>query len=437
MTRAYAFWLQFALAIALVFNAGCGDGSGGDDDDRDGNGRRDGGDTNGDGEDFIADTSGFDGLLTWTFGNRLGVFVWDLPNSELIFERRGNEDEAIFPGEPSLSRDGSTLVYTAFTPFLLGTLFGEVTVRDLETGTEEAYPTTGLSAAHQRDTTNPSISADGRFVAVAEKNFEWVETEFGRNIENETERAIQIWDRTSGELTYITDGSFKAYAPRISADGSKVLFLSNQHSALDLYMANTSAPFEIERVTTFADETELRLGSSFSSAPGKISYSDDLRYVAFIAETEDSSAQAAFILDTQTKAIERAVIQPIDVTLGEDANVWLRSIAMSGDGSTLAYAVYYMDIYVDEGEVITSRQILRAPRTNPSSTVLIAEDSGITAGMDPSGLALSADGAQIAYSLALEELWVNLIDGSDPQKVISAEQDRVGTDFDLSMSLSF
>src|SRR5690606_36573715 len=107
------------------------------------------------------------------------------------------------------------LVYTAFTPFLLGALFGEVTVRDLETGTEEAYPTTGLSAAHQRDTTNPSISADGRFVAVAEKKCEWVETEFGRNIENETERAIQIWHRTSGELTYITDGSFKAYAPRI------------------------------------------------------------------------------------------------------------------------------------------------------------------------------------------------------------------------------
>lgn len=435
MLRAYALWLQLALAGALIFNSGCG--SEGGDDSEEGNGRRDGGDTNGDGEDFIADTSGFDGLLTWTFGSRAGLFVWDLPNSELIFERRGSEDEAVFPGEPSLSRDGSALAYTAFTPFLLATLFGEVTVRDLETGTEEAYPTTGLSAAHQRDTTNPSISADGRFVAVAEKNFEWVETEFGRNIENETERAIQIWDRTSGELTYITDGSFKAYAPRISADGSKVLFLSNQYSALDFYMANTSAPFEIERVTTFADETELNLGSSFSSAPGKISYSDDLRYVAFIAETEDSSAQAAFILDTQTKAIERAVIQPIDVTLGEDANVWLRSIAISGDGSTLAYAVYYMDIYVDEGEVITSRQILRAPRTNPGSTVLIAEDSGITAGMDPSGLALSADGAQIAYSLALEELWVNLIDGSDPRKVISAEQDRVGTDFGLSMSLSF
>lgn len=435
MLRAYALWLQLALAAALIFNSGCG--SEGGDDSEEGNGRRDGGDTNGDGEDFIADTSGFDGLLTWTFGSRAGLFVWDLPNSELIFERRGSEDEAVFPGEPSLSRDGSALAYTAFTPFLLATLFGEVTVRDLETGTEEAYPTTGLSAAHQRDTTNPSISADGRFVAVAEKNFEWVETEFGRNIENETERAIQIWDRTSGELTYITDGSFKAYAPRISADGSKVLFLSNQYSALDFYMANTSAPFEIERVTTFADETELNLGSSFSSAPGKISYSDDLRYVAFIAETEDSSAQAAFILDTQTKAIERAVIQPIDVTLGEDANVWLRSIAISGDGSTLAYAVYYMDIYVDEGEVITSRQILRAPRTNPGSTVLIAEDSGITAGMDPSGLALSADGAQIAYSLALEELWVNLIDGSDPRKVISAEQDRVGTDFGLSMSLSF
>lgn len=435
MLRAYALWLQLALAAALIFNSGCG--SEGGDDSEEGNGRRDGGDTNGDGEDFIADTSGFDGLLTWTFGSRAGLFVWDLPNSELIFERRGSEDEAVFPGEPSLSRDGSALAYTAFTPFLLGTLFGEVTVRDLETGTEEAYPTTGLTDAHQRDTANPSISADGRFVAVAEKNFEWVETEFGRNIENETERAIQIWDRTSGELTYITDGSFKAYAPRISADGSKVLFLSNQHSTLDFYMANTSAPFEIERLTTFADETELRLGSSFSSAPGKISYSDDLRYVAFIAETEDSSAQAAFILDTQTKAIERAVIQPIDVTLGEDANVWLRSIAISGDGSTLAYAVYYMDIYVDEGEVITSRQILRAPRTNPGSTVLIAEDSGITAGMDPSGLALSADGAQIAYSLALEELWVNLIDGSDPRKVISAEQDRVGTDFGLSMSLSF
>src|SRR5690554_1755543 len=121
MLRAYALWLQLALAAALVFNSGCG--SEGGDDSEEGNGRRDGGDTNGDGEDFIADTSGFDGLLTWTFGSRAGLFVWDLPNSELIFERRGSldgeEGDEIFPSEPSLSRDGSTLVYTAFTPFLL------------------------------------------------------------------------------------------------------------------------------------------------------------------------------------------------------------------------------------------------------------------------------------------------------------------------------
>ena len=438
MTRAYAYWLQFALAIALVFNAGCGDGSGGDDDDRDGSGGRDSGEN--DREDFIADTSGFEGLLTWTLGSRAGLYVWDLPKSEFIFERRGrldgDEANARFPSEPALSRDGKTLVYTLEETFLI-TLAGEVIVRDLATGDEELYPSSGLGANHQRITGSPSISRDGRIVAVAERHFEWVTSEFGTFPEDETKSAIQIWDRTSGELTSLTDGSFKAFAPRLSADGSRVLFLSDELSPVDFYIANTSAPFEIERLTIFADEPGLKLGQSFSNAPGGISASDDLRYVAFVALNEDQTAEAAFILDTEAKTIERAIIRPIGVEIvGETSIVRLASIALSGDGSTLAYTVYFMDIV---GETINAgRQILRASRLTPGETSVVdIDDEGVAAGLDPNGLALSVDGSQIAYSLRREELWVNLIDGSDPRQVIHEDQKRVGPDFGLSMSLSF
>src|SRR5690554_4082959 len=80
--------LRLLLTALLVFGIGCIDFFGG------GNGD---GELNEDREEQAEqevprDTSDYDGLLTWSKATRIGVFVWDLPNSKYAFEYDEAED---------------------------------------------------------------------------------------------------------------------------------------------------------------------------------------------------------------------------------------------------------------------------------------------------------------------------------------------------------
>lgn len=436
--RAYSLWAQLALALALMFNTGCGD-------DTQDDGERNGGDPDGggDGEEFVADTSGYSGRLTWNHGYD-GIFVWDLPTSALIYEERVTREHAenTMLSHPRLSGDGSSLVYVDYESIFFDTAYARTRFIDLGSRTETAYPTDDLAPNEVRNSDHPTISADARFVAVAEQS---AILEDGMP-SNPSGVAIEVWDRETGARIRVTDGSHGDRRPMISADGKRVLFLSDrggyQH---DLYMADVEEGAPVERLTDIANDALVSGFTDLTFRPHFHDVSDDLRYFVFAAagykaDDPSSTEGALFLLDTESRAISRIPMPPVANGSGGDLLIVnAATIAISGDGETLAFRISY--IITDPDNPGSGIEILTAPRDSPQNTSVVwKSDSGSSAARevaDSGSIALSYDGSQIAYTRRAEELWINRSDGSDPRKVIHADEKRVAGTILVPTSLSF
>lgn len=446
MKRAFSLWLRLALlgtlGLSLGLSVGCGDG--GENENENENGENE--DENGEnGKEFVADTSDYDGLIAWSKVAAFGVYVWDLPKSELVYSHEPQEETTLtLIGQPTLSRDGSTFAYAHGETIGLGGLLLGVSLRDMASGDLIAYPVDDLREDQQRITSQPSLSRDGKIVAVLEQQFDWVESEIGLLPDNETDEIIEVWNRETGERTQITDGTHIDIQPHLAADGSRVLFLSNRGGGkYDFYIADVEENPAVERLTDLGNEPEARGYSSETASPNHIAVSDDLRYVAFIGrgphlgepDNLEKSATAFFLLDTSTKTLERLDVMPHGITVHEQSLLDMRSVALSGDGSTIAYHLHFTSFDIDR--IGSSTQVLIADRATPSNTRLIEEsgEGDIDSALDTAGLALSADGSQIAYSFRGSELWIRGSDGSNPAQIVAKEQKRVA--HGLAMDLSF
>ena len=437
--RAYNRWLRLALALGLIFSFGCGDYTAGDDDR---NGRDPGEDDRDDGKPFIADTSGYTGRLSWNHGFD-GIFVWDLPSSGLIYEQRVSTagDESRMLSHPRLSGDGNSLIYVEYEPYLVGANFAVVRHVDLNSLSETEYPTDDLQAEEVRISDLATLSRDGRFIAALEKRVDMA----GGLPSDETPLVIEVWNRSTGVRTRVTDGSHADRRPMISADGTRVLFLSNRGGyENDLYLANVEEDAAAQRVTDIANDSTVANFTDLTFRPHYHDVSDDLRYVVFTAnsykEADPSSTEPAFfILDTETGAISRIPVETLAAPSSGDAMILNRSVAISGDGETLAFRIGYL--ITDPANPRSGVVIMTAPRQDPLNTTVAFQTDSAEDGsrelLDSGALALSEDGSQIAYTRMAEELWISRADGADPRKVIDASEKRMASTTLVPTTLSF
>ncbi|WP_162687483.1 PD40 domain-containing protein [Bradymonas sediminis] len=374
-------------------------------------------------EEIERDTSAYSGYLTWSrMHEDVGTTVWDLANMEARAHVGVNAYNEL-SGEARLSQNRKTLVYTLlleqYTSFTGPTT---VIVQDIETGAEKRYPSKIGTNGFSRIKKSPSISADGRRIALSQTDAAY-ESRPGTESLTIMPWSIQVWDIESDELIDVTTNDEASFgpddiAPFISADGTRVLFLSSRDTRLlDFYMADVKENASVTRVRAQGEGFTPDLRGLYIE--NQISVSADLKWVLFLAETDypDSLTGVRWnwtLLNTDTGDITHIDIVGADATDFTRKQLGNSAGAISADGSTLAFAYNFGTHDVSGQKVVVSS------RETPSDLREI-DVTGYTA-QTGFGIALSSDGSNIAYTRENNQLWIRKTDGTNP-KLVSTRWD--------------
>ncbi len=204
---------------------------------------------------------------------RTVIVVTDLPsNRQRVVVRGAPAGSPSFadPYEPSLSADGSKLVYTMATGQVgdAGAATSQVLVTDIDRGTTTVASTSSSGARGDGFSSDPSISPDGRWIAFTSDaanlgaahrhaGLFLHDLKTGRTLRiatagddgvldpvlsrgarvvaytlmNGTTGRVVAWKRAGGKVTLVSRGELPADgssdSPSISADGTKVAFVSS------------------------------------------------------------------------------------------------------------------------------------------------------------------------------------------------------------------
>jgi hypothetical protein len=215
---------------------------------------------------------------------------------------------------PSISDDGRYVAFesmaTNLVPGDMG-VFADIFVRDRLTGVTERVSVDSGGVQGDSDSHNPSISADGRYVAF------W---SYATNlVPGDTNGYFDVFvhDRQSGATELVSvdsvglQGNIGSYWPAISADGRYVAFMSN---ATNLVIGGTNGVWHIFVHDRQTGATELvSVDSGGIQANGNCYYSSisvDGRYVAFeslatnLVPEGTNGSQHIYVRDRQSGTLE-------------------------------------------------------------------------------------------------------------------------------------
>lgn len=188
---------------------------------------------------------------------------------------------------------------------------------------------------------HPSISADGRYVAITSMSDNLVPGD------TNGESDVFIHDRQTGATTRVSVDSAgfaskysPSHSPSISADGRYVAFLSTAYYLVPEKTSDYQDVFVHDRLTGATSRVSVgstgRQGNSYSSAP---SISADGRYVAFLSwannlvPADTNGAQDVFVHDRTSGSTTRVSVN----SAGQEANGGSESSFISADGRYVAF----------------------------------------------------------------------------------------------------
>ncbi|MFN0006724.1 MAG: TolB family protein [Planctomycetota bacterium] len=217
------------------------------------------------------------------------VYLHDLQTSTTEFVSMSSTGvHGDFGGHsPSLSFDGRFVAFTSWSTNLVGGDGNgelDVFVRDRLNGTTELVSRSSLGVQGNDDSIDPSISADGRFVAFSSISVNLIQSDANGALTD-----VFLRDRQLGTTRLVStdsngvQGNIHALRPSISADGGSIAFDSNSTNLIpndangndfDVYVHHWQSG-TTELVSQSSDGVQ---GDSDSSTP---SISGDGRFVAF------------------------------------------------------------------------------------------------------------------------------------------------------------
>ena len=298
----------------------------------------------------------------------------------------------------------------------------DVFVHDRETGTTERVSVaTGPSPGNQANhlSTDPSISADGRYVAFVSVASNLVAGD------TDGKSDVFVHDRqtdTTQRVSVISGGAQKngdVATTAISADGRFVGFISN---STNLVAGDTNDSFDVflhdrqlgttERVSVASDETQ---GNSVSFSP---SISADGRYVAFSSSATnldpggtDGGFQDVLVRDRQTGTTARVNI----ATDGSPGNEGALRPSISADGRYVAFISADTNLVADDtndGDDV----FVHDRQTATTERVSVATDgtqgNNFSEAGDFSTASISADGRYVVFSSEATNLVAGDTNGS-------------------------
>lgn len=326
---------------------------------------------------------------------------------------KGNEHS----GYPVVSADGRYVAFESDADNLVPgdtNLTTDIFVRDRVSNTTTRVSVTSNGVEADFGGQNPSISADGRFVA-----FESGASNLAEPCDGSTWHVF-VHDRNDGSTTCVSVNA-AGFAlngwnsnPAISADGRYVAFLStaNNHNAADeVDPIDSVDAFVYDRTTGILEAVSVngsgRAGSDFSYLGSPYyptpAISANGRYVAFASDAmdllpnDDNDARDVFVRDRQEGMTLLVSETPTGGYGNGDSGYGLdRSIAMSADGRHIAFTS-------------SADNLLSVPDSNGVDDVFVRDmNSGITiiASVESDGTAsswhslspsISSDGRYVAF----------------------------------------
>ena len=298
-------------------------------------------------------------------GSLVDVFVYDRDTDSTRLVTAGGNGESSFP---SISADGRFVAFqSAATNFVPGDSNDEVLkifVHDRDTNTFESVTPEGND-----DSFEPTISADGRFVAFRSRAFNLVDGDTRVGLSG-----IFVYDReTDTTELLVREGIVAASRHAISADGRFVVFGS---TSTDLVAGDTNPDFaKIFVYDRDFDSVEL-LTAGANGDSSRPSISADGRWVAFASSANNLAGESAgvFIYDRDNSTLQ----------LISDGG----SPLLSSNGSFLVFSaledffaapqdrntgIFVYDTNTGERELITR------DADGPSSAPTISADGGVVA----------------------------------------------------------
>lgn len=298
-------------------------------------------------------------------------------------------------------------------------------VRDLQAGTTQRVSVGAGGAQADGGSGNPSLSADGRYVAFF--------TVAPNLLTNGQSAGLVLHDRQTGanEIVDVNTAGEPADSsgnePAVSADGRYVIFTSD---ASNLSTDDTTPSPEGTDSDVFlrdrqTNTTELISddvpGSLQTSLNGFQPISADGRYVAFesiyFAPGAEFASEDAFVRDRQAQTTER-----VSVGARGDGQDSVSGAAISGDGRYVAFASDSTNIVsttAPNGRFHIFTRDRQAATTEKSSV----NSAGVEANNDSLQATLSGNGRYVAFSTGA----TNLVAGDTNGRVDGFVRDRQGT----------
>lgn len=355
---------------------------------------------------FKRDTSSHTGTLYWSKPTQSGFAIWDLPNSvyrwvvtsESVVERQISV--------PYVAHDADTVAAVVSTPYNALATMPKVHVYAMGDETADVYPDDGLTSDQIRLSSVPTLSADGKTVAVIAKT-----VTFGKDpsvpyeiVVDETKWGVEVWDRTTQSRR--TFGSNDDRWPMVTYDGSAVTFVSfRDGSGGDIYRIDLKGS-DVPRRYNVGNHPDLKGVVTENVMP---QMSGNGEWIVFTGSLNDGGS-AAFLLNGTSGDLQR--ISGDATTIG--------SVAISGDGSTIAWSGNKPEVEQSEDGVRIKNRGVVVRRADVSTPLVVVEDAAL---FGP--IALNHDGSTVAYMRNdIESTVIAMNANGSDQRVVTTGKDE-------------
>ena len=311
-------------------------------------------------------------------------------------------------GRPAISGDGR---YVAFASSATNLVRGDrnqvadIFVRDRVRGTTERVTMAGRTEANS-DSSDPSISPDGRFIAFSSSATNLVpgDTTFASD--------VFLLDRSTGTVQLVSLSSTGAQAnnssggPAVSPDGRFVAFTSNadnlvpgepQDSASDVYLRDVQAG-TTEGISTATTGVVRHSGGPAMSA--------DARFIAYhswdsgLVVPDTNDRYDVYVLDRTTGVTERVSVDSAGVqgnndSLGPSISSDGRFVAFTSDADNLVAGDGNFDVDVFVHDRLTHTTIRASVRTDGTETGFELGSGNASISADGQVVAFDSEGALV------------------------------------------
>jgi Tol biopolymer transport system component len=350
----------------------------------------------------------------------MDVFVHDAR----MYQRRrvnlatGGGQSTAESGRPAVNGDGRIVAFESRAATLIaGDTNGapDVFVHDRGTGTTTRVSVASGGSQAAGDSDQPSLSADGRYVAFRSSAPNLVPGDTNASSD------VFVHDRATGETTRVSiatggaQGSSGSGEPAISGDGRYVAFYSD---APDLVAGDTNGRTDIfvhDRVT--GGTKRVNVTTSGGQAAGGDSYrprmSADGRYVAFasfapnLVLADTNGVEDVFVHDLLTGATTRGSVGTGGVqAIGGDS--FFPSI--SEDGRYLVFTSLATNLVVGDSNNLSD--VFVHDRVTGETKRVSVTTGGFQSGGDSYESSLSANGRYVAFYTSAPNLVANDTNGA-------------------------